>query len=50
MKRLLLLIFPFLPGCETLPVTVSYTGTAAGQVFTAAYSKASGAVLVVHQK
>ena len=32
------------------PVTVSYTGKAAGHEFTAAYSKEHGAVLAVNQK
>lgn len=44
------LAFAFLPSCESIPITASYTGAFGGHEYTAGYSKAGGAVLVVHQK
>lgn len=50
MKILLLLALACLPSCESVPITVSYSGAAAGHEFTAGYSTTSGAVAVVKQK
>ena len=51
MKRILLAIAALLfPSCEGVPVAVSYTGSAGGHEYTAAYSTTGGAAVVVNQK
>lgn len=50
MKLILTVIVLSLAGCENVPITAAYTGAAAGHEFTAAYSSAGGAALVVKQK
>lgn len=51
MKRIAISIASlFLASCESVPIAASYTGSAAGHAYTAAYTTTGGAAIVVSQK